>query len=91
MNKLREEEAGFQFPCAYQVKAMGYHDGEFREVVIELIERHCAKVAPHHVLCKPSKNGKYLSVNVTIQAESHAHLDEIYKTLTEHEKVLMRL
>lgn len=91
MKKLREDEAGFQFPCAYQIKAMGHDDGAFREVVVNIIEQHCDKVKPEHVICKPSRNGKYLSVSVTVQAHSHDHLDAIYATLTEHDKVLMRL
>lgn len=91
MQPADEQNSGFQFPCAYQIKAMGYDDGQFKEVVIGIIEQHCDPVEPHQVLCKPSRNGKYLSVSITIQAQNHAHLNAIYQTLTEHDKVLMRL
>ncbi len=91
MPTLKEQDAGFQFPCAYQVKAMGYDDGEFKNTVIAIIEQHGNTVAPHQVSCKPSHSGKYLSVSITIQAQSREHLDAIYAALTLHDKVLMRL
>lgn len=82
---------GFEFPCDYQVKAMGHDDGQFKETVVEILSRHCEVIDHESIICKASRNGKYLSVSVTIQAQSHAHLDAIYEALTEHEKVLMRL
>lgn len=81
---------GFQFPCDYQVKAMGLDDGEFRDTVIEILSDHCT-IDAGRISCRASANGKYLSVSVTIQAESREQLDAIYDALTAHEKVLMRL
>ena len=91
MNKQQDEARGFEFPCAYQVKAMGHDDGSFRETVVEILAQHCAHIDHERVVCKASRNGKYLSVSVTIEAQSRAHLDAIYAALTAHEKVLMRL
>ena len=89
--KQPKQGKGFEFPCAYQIKAMGHDDGDFRELVIEIIERHVAKIAPQQISCRPSRNGKYLSVSVSIEARSREHLDAIYDDLTAHQKVLMRL
>lgn len=91
MDKATQEAPGFQFPCAYQIKAMGRNDGRFTDVVVDIIGQHCAQVDHHSVVSKPSRNGKYLSVSITIEAHSHAHLDNLYAALTAHEKVLMRL
>ncbi|MGV6825494.1 MAG: YbeD family protein [bacterium] len=85
------EEQGFQFPCAYQVKAMGLHDDEFELLVVELISRHCEHIHEGSVSSRPSKNGKYVSVSVTIQAQSRKQLDAVYDELTAHDKILMRL
>ncbi len=85
------DEQGFQFPCDYQVKAMGLNDGDFRDTVVEIIGNHCEKIDEEHIVCRGSANGKYLSVSVTIEAHSREQLDAIYDELTAHEKVLMRL
>jgi putative lipoic acid-binding regulatory protein len=84
-------EQGFQFPCAYQVKAMGLDDGEFRETVVQILRRHCDAIDEEKIVCRSSAKGKYLSVSVTIEAHSREQLDAIYDALTAHEKVLMRL
>lgn len=85
------QATGFQFPCDYQIKAMGLDDGTFRETVLEIVGNHCERIDPHKVVCRGSANGKYLSVSVTIEAHSREQLDAIYEALTAHDKVLMRL
>ena len=82
---------GFQFPCEYQIKAMGIDDGSFHEVVIEIIRRHCDKVDEDSVRTRPSSAGRYISVSIVIEASSREQLDAIYDDLTAHDKVLMRL
>jgi putative lipoic acid-binding regulatory protein len=91
MNGKQDDARGFEFPCDYQVKAMGHDDGSFRETVIDILSRHCASIDHERIVCRASRNGKYLSVSVTIEAQSREHLDAIYAALTAHEKVLMRL
>lgn len=86
-----QDAKGFEFPCDYQIKAMGHDDGRFRETVIEIISQHCDRIDHETIACRASRNGKYLSVSVTIEAQSRAQLDAIYDALTAHDKVLMRL
>ena len=40
---------------------------------------------------RPSKNGNFLSVTATINAQSKAQLDDIYRALTANPAVLMAL
>lgn len=86
-----QDAKGFEFPCEYQIKAMGYDDGGFRETVVEIIGQHCDRIDHQTISCRASRNGKYLSVSVTIEAQSRAQLEAIYDALTAHDKVLMRL
>lgn len=88
--EVSETAEGFRFPCDYQIKAMGLDDGEFTETVVEIVANHC-QIDERLITCRGSANGKYLSVSVTVQAESREQLDAIYDALTAHEKVLMRL
>lgn len=87
----KDDPQGFEFPCEYQIKAMGLDDGDFQSLVLQIVGRHCDQLDPQKVLSRSSRNGKYLSVSVTVEATSLAHLDAIYADLTAHEKVLMRL
>jgi len=86
-----DQPAGFDFPCDYDIKAMGLAEPDFDALVVEIVRRHCPDLAEGAVRSRPSRNGKYLSVTVTIRAESHAHLNAIYADLTAHQRVLMRL
>jgi putative lipoic acid-binding regulatory protein len=86
-----DDPQGFEFPCDYQIKAMGVDDGSFQELVIEIIGRHCRSIRDDSLRTRPSRRGKYVSVSVVIEASSRAQLDAIYDDLTAHEKVLMRL
>lgn len=82
---------GLQFPCAFEIKAMGIDDGRFHEVVIEIIRQHCDAIQDGSVRTRASSGGKYVSVSIVIEASSRAQLDAIYDDLTAHDKVLMRL
>jgi len=86
-----KEQQGFEFPCEYQIKAMGLDDGGFHEVVLQIIRRHCSDVHEDSVRTRASRTGKYVSVSVVIDASSREQLDAIYDDLTAHDKVLMRL
>jgi len=86
-----DEPKGLEFPCEFQIKAMGLDDGRFHEVVIGIIRRHCDKVRDDSMRTRASRAGKYVSVSIVIEAGSREQLDAIYDDLTAHDKVLMRL
>lgn len=91
MSQITEEEAGYQFPCEFLIKAMGLAEHSLDEVVLEIVQKHCEQVDKEGVRLRPSRNGKYVSVNVRITAHSIDQLNAIYDELTAHEKILMRL
>lgn len=86
-----DEAPGLEFPCEFQIKAMGVDDGHFHEVVLEIVGRHCETLDTGRTRKRGSRNGRYISVTVYIEAQSRAQLDAIYDDLTAHDKVLMRL
>ena len=85
------EETLLEFPCEFSIKAMGLAIPDFDVLVVEIVRRHAQDIHEGGVTTRPSKNGKYLSVTVTIDATSKKQLDAIYQDLTDHEKVLMSL
>lgn len=86
-----DEETLLQFPCEFPIKAMGLNEPGFQELIVQIVRKHCPELGEACSKVRPSKNGKWLSVTVTINATSKAQLDAIYMELTAHEKVTMSL
>ncbi len=86
-----EEDTIMSFPCQFPIKAMGIADDGFEVLVISLIRKHVPNILEGSVKRRLSQGGKYVSITVTVEAESRAQLDNIYLELTGHEKVLTAL
>ena len=43
------------------------------------------------VSTRESRNGKYVSVTVTIEAQSQEQINDVYRELSAHEQVIMVL
>ena len=76
-----------EFPCKFPIKIMGLDEPTFRDLAVNLVSQHVGDVADDAVRVSRSSTGKYLSVTVTIEAQSQAQLDSIYRDLTAHEQV----
>ena len=84
-NKLLE------FPCSFPIKMMGRADDGFSDIAVGLVEQHVGKIAPDAIQTSASRNGTFLSVTVTIDAQSQEQLDNIYNDLSNHEDILVAL
>lgn len=81
----------FRFPCAFPIKAMGWHADDFDALVVGIIRRHAPDLTDTSIEKRHSRGGRYLSVTVTIQAQSREQLDNIYRDLTADGRVLFAL
>jgi len=88
---LEEGETLLKFPCEFPIKAMGLACDALEIAVIEIVDRHVEDVAEDAFRMKPSKNGKYTSITITITAHSKDQLDAIYMDLTACEHVSIAL
>lgn len=88
---MTDEDTLFEFPCDFPIKAMGEADAAFESVVLEIVARHAPDMDHEAVRRRPSRNGRYLAVTVTIRARSKRQVDAIYAELSAHRKVLMAL
>ena len=79
------------FPSAFPIKVMGRAAPDFAEVVTRLIEERAGPLPPSAVSIRDSRDGNFLAVTVTFTATSRAQLDEIYETLSSHDRVLVVL
>lgn len=88
MSVEENEETLFEFPCEFPVKAMGKTCPELEIAVIEIINRHVPDLGEGAVKMRPSSQGNYTAITVTIQAQSKGQLDAIYMELTACEFVV---
>ncbi len=90
------EETLFTFPTPFPIKAMGRmkndaSDESFAQVVLGVVLKHAPDFDATTVEMRPSKNGNFISVTATINAQSKAQIDAIYLDLTGNPLVLMAL
>ena len=86
-----QAETLLEFPCEFPVKAMGRDEDDFKSLITGIILGHADIYKDIPVTSAPSSSGTYLSVTVTIEAQSKAQLDRIYQDLTDCERVLVAL
>lgn len=66
-------------------------DESFAQVVLAVVLKHAPDFDASTVEMRPSKNGNFISVTATINAQSKAQIDAIYLELTGNPLVLMAL
>ncbi|MAZ39613.1 MAG: transcriptional regulator [Legionellales bacterium] len=86
-----EKTSLLKFPCEFPIKAMGYAKENFRATVLAIVQQYAPEVTDSMLKIKESKDGKYLSITVTIQAQSQEQLDNIYLDLNACDDVVMCL
>ena len=85
------EESLLAFPCVFPLKVMGRREDGFAQVICEIVQRHATDFHPRTLEMRPSKNGRYISFTVTINATSKDQLDALYTELSRHPMVIMVL
>ncbi len=81
----------FEFPCDIPVKVFGRNDDLFRDAVLAIVRRHYPGFDDGHVTSRLSRQDHYLSMTLTVRAESREQIDALYAELSRHESVLMVL
>jgi putative lipoic acid-binding regulatory protein len=88
---MNSPEILLQFPCSFPIKLMGRADAGFGDVAVRLIERHVDEISKNQIQTTTSRNGNFLSLTITIDAQSQEQLDNIYNDLSNQEDVLVTL
>lgn len=91
MTQNDNNETLLTFPCEFSIKVFGLNNPEFEAGVLMLIKQHVPDFNDQVIQHRTSENGKYLAMNITIQAESKAQLDSIYRDLSASPLVVMAL
>ena len=93
---MENAETLLKFPTPFPIKAMGRmknltSDEGFAQIVLGVVLKHAPDFDATTVEMRPSKNGNFISVTATINAQSKAQIDAIYLELTGNPLVLMAL
>lgn len=86
-----QDDTLFNFPCDFPIKIMGHANDEFEVAVLTIIRKHFPNISETALNLRESKEGKYLSVTVTVTADSREQLDAVYLELNAHHTVIMTL
>jgi hypothetical protein len=81
-------ESLIAFPCRFPIKVMGRDQTEFEAHVLQIISPHVDDITAADVAIRASKNGNFISITVTVDANNQDQLDRIYQTLSASEQVL---
>ena len=70
---------------------MGRAGKNFRSVAMELLEANVGEISEEAIATSLSNKGNFLSLTVTIRADSKQQLDNLYRDLSTHDEVLLVL
>jgi putative lipoic acid-binding regulatory protein len=85
------DETLLRFPCDFPIKMMGRDTQDFRDTARSLVEHHSGPLSDEAIKFAISRNGNFVSITITVQAQSQQQLDDIYRDVSSHEAVLMAL
>ncbi|OGT25819.1 MAG: hypothetical protein A3I77_00140 [Gammaproteobacteria bacterium RIFCSPLOWO2_02_FULL_42_14] len=86
-----KEETAIPFPCDFILKIMGRADGDFEKKALAIVTKHFPRLDPAHIEKKFSKDKNFLSLSITVFAESKMQLDALYQELSHEKSILMVL
>lgn len=80
-------ESPLKFPADVAVKVFGRNEEKFRVAAVAIARQHYGD--SHTVAEQPSKKGNYLSLTITVRAQTRAEIDAMYTDLTASEDIIM--
>ncbi len=88
---LDEKKGGLTFPCEFVIKVFGLTSDDFKHNMLTLVRKYQPNLSIDAMQIRPSKDGKYTALSITVYVESQTHLDTIYRELSTNPSVLMAL
>ncbi len=88
---MTTNETLLTFPCDFVIKVFGNKNDEFEKTVLSIVQQHCSNLKENAFQHRPSTDGKYVAISVSVHVDSKEQLDAIYKDLSSNPNVLMVL
>ncbi len=90
-NDSEQYSSALEFPCDFVIKVMGKTHSDFEANVLAIIKKHYPNLRADEFHNRPSKDNNYMSISVTVHAESKQQLDTLYQALSNEPTVLVAL
>ncbi len=90
-NSDSNDNSLLEFPCEFPIKMMGHDREAFHATARAIIEQHAGAIDDDAIRLAASRNGRFVSMTVTIQAKSQQQLDAIYVDLSASDEILVAL
>lgn len=85
--KSDNPEHGFQFPGEFEITAMGPADAGLDVEIPALLQAAGIKVLHETCSVRQSSGGRFVSVRLSIRAETRAEYEAAHQALREHPEV----
>ena len=80
-----------EYPSDFPIKIMGVMQDGFAQAIADLVKQHDPDFDAETMEMRPSAQGNYLGLTVTVRATSREQLDNMYRALSSHPMVKMVL
>lgn len=87
----KKNETLMQFPCHFPMKIIGLNSDTFVQEIITIVRQHFSNFEDKHLQTKPSQQGTYIAVSITVYVFDQNTLDRLYQALTQHPDIKMVL
>ena len=77
-------ETLLEFPCDFPLKIMGLAQDNLAQEVLAVIHKFAPDYDGKNMEMRASSSGKYVSLTYTVNAQSKAQRDDLYRALTSH-------
>ncbi|MBU6188020.1 MAG: DUF493 family protein [Betaproteobacteria bacterium] len=76
-----------EFPVDFPIKVMGRRTDDFAQTIATLVSAHVPDFNPASIELRASSRGAWLSVTLTVRAQSREQLQTLYRELSSHPMV----
>ncbi len=80
-----------EFPVDFPIKVMGRTQPDFAQHILAIVQTHAPDFRADTLEMRSSREGRYLSLTFTVNAQSREQLDRLYRELCDDPMVSMVL
>ncbi len=88
---MPELDSIIEYPLEFPIKVMGLNTPEFMPAMIAIFRRHAPDFDASSIETRSSREARYVSYTMSINAVSRAQLDALYTELSDNPMVKMAL
>ena len=84
---IAPEDSLIEYPSDFPIKVMGATHVDFAATIVDLVLEYDPTFHIGRMEVRPSAQGNYTGLTVTVRATSRAQLDDLYRALSGHPMV----